>query len=1537
MPTPGGSDNLHFSASADFAPARREVKALIDDLNRLGTQARTTGGKLDSGAREAASNYRALARDIADAAAAEERLDAAQSGARAAQSRARVAGSAAVVAQGTAPSKIAQSQSAADLAANRALTEEMRAQTLQRQQQNKDLETESRVALTNAKAQDLADKKAERAQQAQSKAAKQQQNDIQKATKLQAVQDAKKQKVAEEQGRLYNNYLEQQASGIKRISAQEAAATARQTKAQQKAIYQQYLDQQKAFDAHNSVGNINATRYALYGVAQTAAVVGGALTALGVGSVAVATKFQSSFSTVDRAAELTGSQVTEIRKQLIDLSEEVPSSFDDITKAATLGAQMGIAANDLAGFSKTIVEFSTTTNSSLDNTAESIGRISNLLDVPATKFNNLGSAIYQVGIKSVATETQILKMSEEIAGAASAYHFTADQVVGLSGAFASLAIAPEAARGSVTRIFGSIEKATTTGGPKLQAYAAILGTTEEKATALWKSDPNAFFTQLVDGLSKSKNLLTSLQSIGATNVRDVSLLQRLAGNPDVLNKSLAISAQAFQQGTALADGYAKKAATLASKIKELQNTFEALAATAGGVLMPVVQVVVTILTQLLKLLSTNSWEVGAIVLIATLVGGFILWKGAIAAAMGALLAIQFVLKSFSTDVKITGINVASLNAALLETREMAGLGKVSVGGLTTGVRGLGSAIKGLAKGTLILFAIQAAFEVLQGAVTSVNKTFESGSDKAKDFFGSTSGFSDAIAKDTAAYNAGGGAITTYTKKLSVIKPAAEDSTNAIQKLSGAQKKATTSTGEGSVSIEKQTIALGKNSVEWVKNQTLKDKKSPAFKDIDQIANDPKLLATFAKLGGNIDDLIAAGIKGKTADYIDSLTKSAYAKSVAAADQAAQKNGKGATDQFRSISTLLPILKDYSDNTNGLVVAQEKVDNSTKFLLGDNGKLAASSTTVAGAQQKQIKTATSLQDQLDQMFSGIKGPEDFINSLNALYQGLAEGGKSFSAFTQAGQTNIDNLEQSMIDTVNYGKTLGLNATQSVIPLFQQLQASGVDTTSLLHSLAADPIIYKAGIDISGVQKGVNQVAAETGAAGLGMKVLSNFESQGAANGKKLAAANNDVGSSASGATKEVRTLSDYVQDLSSAFQEAYDFRFGKQTALDAVNAAWQDIAKSQKEAQQNLIQYMADLQQLKASKDLQVFDLGVANAYGDTLEATRIQAEIAQSNSDISAKQNDINDAQNAASTTLVGNSAAAIANRQAITGLVQNYESLATAIENSTESDAKKRKDLANLKKDFYAQGQQLGFNKKQLDLYGKAFDDMADIIRKLPKNITVTADTNPAQRAIDDLIKKNTGGAGVSKGFKAPVTFSYDQGGLAKFARGQAIVAEIARIEAQIKSLQLGAPTDTIISRISQDASQIKKLSAQINSGKYATGGFVPWGRGNGGDNGIGLIAGTQKIVGLQGGEPIINNAARAKYGDSFFQAINAQKYQPVLSPTIVMPAAGRAGGNDDATMMMLMRALASRSADVFIDGAKVTDKTRDISTVRGNRGRRN
>ena len=201
-----------------------------------------------------------------------------------------------------------------------------------------------------------------------------------------------------------------------------------------------------------------------------------------------------------------------------------------------------------------------------------------------------------------------------------------------------------------------------------------------------------------------------------------------------------------------------------------------------------------------------------------------------------------------------------------------------------------------------------------------------------------------------------------------------------------------------------------------------------------------------------------------------------------------------------------------------------------------------------------------------------------------------------------------------------------------------------------------------------------------------------------------------------------------------------------------------------QAMRSIQKLNAEIQGLNSDKSAAQYFLGVAEMYGDTLRAADIRAKLADIDSDLADKQADLADEQANASKELIGNSKAAIANRETIRNLARNYQDLIEQYASSGVSQEELAARAAELKQQFVQQATQLGFNSAQLETYATSFDDVSLAISRVPRNITVGADINPAIQALNELIARaskagSDAGSGAGSGLSNGIRSAYGNG----------------------------------------------------------------------------------------------------------------------------------------------------------------------------------
>lgn len=1142
-------------------------------------------------------------------------------------------------------------------------------------------------------------------------------------------------------GKAATAYARQQASLIQLAAAQEKSDRAAQLANTHNAAQ---LSNLRAFNAAEETarGKITATNsafneaikvtkehtqtlgragYALNNVSFTLAIAGAALLAFNGLVIKAAADYQTAFAQISRTSGVSGQALTTLSNQFIELAQTIPVSFDQIAKIGVLAGQLNIPANNIVAFTRTVAEFSATTNVNAEDAATAFGRLDALLPDVKGNYDALGSAILDVGVNSVATESQIINTTSQIAAAGAQAGLSADKIIGLAASFASLGVAPEAARGTTIRVFSTITTAVNEGGDALKTFGKLSGLTAEQFKTAWSADAGGTFVKVLQGLQTEGSAAeTTIRGLGITAVRDINSLLKLSQNVQLVSDNMGYANEGFTQGTQLATAFATQAATLASHFQELINTFQSLFATIGGSALKPLTGLVDAIEGVVKGAADLAKNPLAQSFAATI--------GIASSLVGILLILAAVAAKIGGNILIARVAITDLGAAAAK----AGGG---LKGLTTAMAGsaVGARILATAFATINFLAISAAIAVVADGIGKLQAHLEDNKTAAKDYFGNLQDLAGALKKDTEAAKEGGPVYEKLTSSYETSTKSTADWATQLENATGGQIQASDATQETTKSIQKQTLILGENARAWYANQVANDT------DIQKLFQNSKELE---KQGLNVTGFASALAKGDTAsaqkiyeEFAAKAKKQLAQPLFGTVDPIGYKN---LTDELNSVDA---IMKAYAGSA-------DQAASNTKLLQVVSDATGVSMATLTGATDDAdvaLDNTVSTLSQVQEAFANSNSIGQFANDFYTLIAAVEGGAQSFNEFDQSGEQNLQNLQATIASAIDSAQIMGVSASEAVAIVFQQLQQQGVNTAALLASLA--------NMGIPGVNLGdVNSYVNGTKQLDAGGQKLQQSLNGVAKSAKKAQTSIGGVGGGSAAAAKQVYTLANYASDLGSVFDRAFSIRFSAGDALDKITTGWRTIADATADANKKMQEARTTLLQLASDKSVDEYFLGVANAYGDTLRASEIQADLAKNADDTASAQKDLADAQSASSKTLVGNSKAAVDNRATIEGLVKNYQDYIQALASSGADQATLSAKTAQLKQQFIQQATALGFSSAQVQTYADSFDDLTLAIQKVPRNITVSANMNPAQQAINEFLANNRNGKGASGGVSVPV-----------------------------------------------------------------------------------------------------------------------------------------------------------------------------------------
>lgn len=400
---------------------------------------------------------------------------------------------------------------------------------------------------------------------------------------------------------------------------------------------------------------IEQVRYA----ARDTAVYYGAITAgLGtlVSSAAQAGIAQErAFADVKRTAQGTTADLTELRKAYTDLStEKVVTPFADLAKIGTLGAQMNIPTKDLKDFTTAVAEFSTVTEMDVEAATTAFGRFGQMMGglQESSKgagdgYKILANQVADLGAKSVATEPEIANMMVSIAAQGKSAGFTQNQILALSSTLSSLAIPKEWARGSLQRIFNSINAAAAEGGDAMHTYAQAVGVTDAEFQKLWRDDPNKVFQGILQhlaGIGDKVQKAQAIKDLGFKNVRDVELLARMSNSVGLYVSQLKEAEEASKNTSFIDDSMSIITDTLSAKLQQFQNALQNAGAAMNSSFMVPMKAIVTVATMAVnafaKLPAPIQAFVGALTMVSVARVGMTAAKAALMSMSASYIQVQ---------------------------------------------------------------------------------------------------------------------------------------------------------------------------------------------------------------------------------------------------------------------------------------------------------------------------------------------------------------------------------------------------------------------------------------------------------------------------------------------------------------------------------------------------------------------------------------------------------------------------------------------------------------------------------------------------------------------------------------------------------------------------------------------------------------------------------------------------------------------------------------------------------------------------------
>lgn len=397
------------------------------------------------------------------------------------------------------------------------------------------------------------------------------------------------------------------------------------------------------------------------------------LLALGTAAVKTASDYETAFAGVRKTVDATEEEFAALSAGIIKMSTEIPASAVAIASVAEAAGQLGIAKQDLLAFTRIMIDLGNTTDIEARTAAIQLARIASITQMSADDYDNLGSAIVELGNNYSVFESEIVEMATTMAGTAKVADMTQDKLAGIAAALASIGIQSQIGSTAFSKTIIAMMQASTRGGKELERFGRIAGTTGKEFARIYEEDSAEAFTRFIEGLARLKtegqDVFEALSSVGLADVRITRALINMAMAGGKLRDMLRDSKRAWQDNTALTEEARKRYETFASKLTVFINKLKEIGIETGEKLIPKLEAMLPLVERLASIVGTVLDKFAAL---PTEVQIGLLVAGPVLSAAGSVAQIGAALMRLPGWAKIAGLAVLGAGGAFAVLKNKAG-------------------------------------------------------------------------------------------------------------------------------------------------------------------------------------------------------------------------------------------------------------------------------------------------------------------------------------------------------------------------------------------------------------------------------------------------------------------------------------------------------------------------------------------------------------------------------------------------------------------------------------------------------------------------------------------------------------------------------------------------------------------------------------------------------------------------------------------------------------------------------------------------
>lgn len=317
-------------------------------------------------------------------------------------------------------------------------------------------------------------------------------------------------------------------------------------------------------------------------------------------------QFSDKYADIQKTTNSTSEEVRKLAENLQKLNTR--TSDADLLGIAKIGGQIGVAKEELEGFTESVDKAVVALGDEFSGGAEEVAKTMGILKTlfAETKnlkagdaINQIGSAVNDLGASGTATGPVITEFANRIGQLPGQIAPTLSETLGLGAALQEMGFTAEIASGGLTNVFLQAAKNS-------KPFAQQLGITEKEFKKAFNEDSNAIILRVAESLKglSDTQVAETLKRLKLDSQESIKVLGALANNTDLVRNKQELASKSMKEATSLTNEFNIKNSTLQGEIDKAGKNTLRFAREIGEFLAPAFISILQLLNQFIGFLRS---------------------------------------------------------------------------------------------------------------------------------------------------------------------------------------------------------------------------------------------------------------------------------------------------------------------------------------------------------------------------------------------------------------------------------------------------------------------------------------------------------------------------------------------------------------------------------------------------------------------------------------------------------------------------------------------------------------------------------------------------------------------------------------------------------------------------------------------------------------------------------------------------------------------------------------------------------------------